>query len=69
MRYPPGSGKRSIALGSIDWLIEAIRAPETWRRRQKSRAEFAGLDPRTLRDVGISEARLFIEGNKPFWEA
>ncbi len=61
--------RRNIALGSIEWLTRAIRALDTWRRRQQSRSQFAGIDHRILRDAGISEARVFIEVNKPFWEA
>ena len=59
---------RNLALGAIGWLTGTIRMLETWRLRQKSRAQFAGLDSRVLRDSGISEAHRFIESNKPFWE-
>jgi len=59
---------RNIVLGSIGWLTRTIKMLETWRLRQKSRAQFAGLDSRVLQDSGISEAHRFIESNKPFWE-
>jgi len=67
-QLPTEAGNRRVALGSIEWLIRAIKTVDTWRQRQKSRAQFAGLDARILRDSGISEAQRFIEGNKPFWE-
>ena len=41
----------------------------TWNRRHKTRRQFARVERRILRDVGISEADRFIEINKPFWEA
>ena len=66
---PPDTDRHNIALGSVDWLAKTVRAINTWRQRQKSRAQFAGIDSRILRDAGISEAQRFIEGNKPFWEA
>ena len=59
---------RNIVLASIGRLTSTIEMLETWRLRQKSRAQFAGLDSRVLRDSGISEAHRFIESNKPFWE-
>lgn len=67
-QLPTQAGNRSVALGSIEWLIRAIKTADTWRQRQKLRAQFAGLDHRILKDSGISEAQRFIEGNKPFWE-
>jgi uncharacterized protein YjiS (DUF1127 family) len=30
--------------------------------------QFANVEARILRDVGISEGQRFIEVNKPFWE-
>ena len=41
----------------------------TWNRRHKTRRQFASVEHRILRDVGISAADRFIEINKPFWEA
>ena len=66
---PRKTGSRNLLPGSIAWAARAINILETWRQRQKSRAQFAGLDARILKDSGISEAQRFIEGNKSFWEA
>lgn len=49
-----------------DHLADLARALETWRRRQQTCTQLAHIDSRTLRDAGISEARRFIEINKPF---
>ena len=49
----------------------ASRIRETvaiWRRRYRTRRQFAEVEARILRDCGISEAQRFIEVNKPFWE-
>ncbi len=67
-QVPTETSPRNFVINSVDWLTQAIRTLDSWRQRQKSRAQFAGIDMRTLRDSGISEAQRFIEGNKPFWE-
>jgi uncharacterized protein YjiS (DUF1127 family) len=38
-----------------------------WRERAHSRKSLSGLDPRMLRDIGISPSQLWHETNKPFW--
>jgi uncharacterized protein YjiS (DUF1127 family) len=40
-----------------------------WYRRINSRWELAGLDQRSLRDVGLSAASADYEASKPFWTA
>jgi len=49
-----------------DHLLELVMSMESWRKRKQLDMQFAHIDPRTLRDAGISEARRFIEINKPF---
>ena len=39
----------------------------TWRRRVRERRELAQLDSRSLRDLGLTEAAIQFEANKPFW--
>ena len=51
-----------------DHLIGLVMSLESWRRREQVSMQFAHIDTRTLRDAGISEARRFIEINKPFRE-
>jgi uncharacterized protein YjiS (DUF1127 family) len=45
-------------------LAATIRA---WRQRRASRDELARLDPRLLRDIGLTPADAWLEINKPFW--
>jgi uncharacterized protein YjiS (DUF1127 family) len=61
--------RRNLAIRSLELLTRVIKIIEIWRQREISRTSFYVLDPRILRDAGISEAQRFIEGNKPFWEA
>lgn len=39
-----------------------------WRKRAKGRAELAGLDDRTLADIGITRADAEFLANRPFWK-
>ncbi len=59
---------RKLALDTMNRISGIIGTLGTWRLRHKSRAQFAGLDARTLRDSGIDDAFRFIESNKPFWK-
>ncbi len=68
-QLPLKTDSDSIFADSIRWLAGMFAILDDWRLRQKSRAQFAGLDARILRDSGIGEAHRFIESNKPFWEA
>jgi uncharacterized protein YjiS (DUF1127 family) len=61
--------RQNLAIRSLELLTRVIKIIEIWRQREISRTSFYVLDPRILRDAGISEAQRFIEGNKPFWEA
>ena len=63
------SGRQNLLICSIGLLTRPIKVIEIWRQREISRASFYGLDSRVRRDVGISGAQRFIEGNKTFWEA
>lgn len=68
-QLPVKTGSGSIFDESLQRLAGILVTLDNWRLRQKSRAQFAGLDARILRDSGIGEAQRFIESNKPFWEA
>ena len=58
----------SAALVIAARLKHLFAAVDTWRQRHRSSMQGARIDPRILRDLGISEAERFIEVNKPFWE-
>ena len=54
------------------WLPKAacslvIGVLREWCRRSRDRAQFALLDERMLRDIGISRCDVVAEINKPFW--
>ena len=38
-----------------------------WRQRAEARRSLVELDPRSLRDIGISPAAAAFEADKPFW--
>lgn len=66
---PMVTGNRSHLLELFERLTRSVRTLDTWRQRHIKRMQFADIDNRILRDVGISEAQRFIAVNKPFWEA
>ncbi|MGK7867966.1 DUF1127 domain-containing protein [Falsiroseomonas sp. E2-1-a20] len=41
----------------------------TWRRRRHGRMALAAMDPRLLRDIGLSPEAASTEALKPFWRA
>ncbi len=41
----------------------------TWRQRARDRRELAGLDGRSIRDLGLSPGDVLFEVNKPFWRS
>jgi uncharacterized protein YjiS (DUF1127 family) len=47
--------------------LRAIGVLCEWRRRSRDRAQFALLDDRMLRDIGVSRRDMLAETNKPFW--
>jgi uncharacterized protein YjiS (DUF1127 family) len=65
---PDAGAVHAQRLSILDYLAGGVQALETWRRRHKASMQFARIESRLLRDLGISDARRFIEVNKPFWE-
>jgi len=60
---------RRRARRTAEWVARIRKLARTWHQRHRTRQDFARVEPRILRDCGISEAERFIEINKPFWEA
>jgi uncharacterized protein YjiS (DUF1127 family) len=56
---PPARGR--LILGTI---VATLRE---WRRRSVARREFAGLDERTLRDIGLDPGVVDYEIGQSFW--
>lgn len=64
-RRPHRSGARSLLSGpevATDLLL-------TWLDRYAQRRQLARLDPRMLKDIGVSQAEAVAEARKPFWRA
>ncbi|PJI43928.1 MAG: hypothetical protein CTR53_02290 [Ferrovibrio sp.] len=40
----------------------------TWRQRSRQRLELMSVDPRSLRDAGISPGAAAFEAAQPFWQ-
>ncbi len=51
------------ALGSLFALLLS------WQERESQRRHLAGLEPRMLKDMGLSKADVDHESNKPFWRS
>ena len=68
-RLPSGPGISLASSGLRDRWIRFSETIDTWNRRHRTRQQFAKVESRVLRDIGVSEADRFIEVNKPFWEA
>jgi uncharacterized protein YjiS (DUF1127 family) len=50
---------RAVTAAAATWRL--------WRERAYSRKNLAELDPRMLRDIGVSPSQIWHEANKPFW--
>jgi uncharacterized protein YjiS (DUF1127 family) len=63
---PASTRAHSLLFTIADQLSHLVKALEHWRRQQQTGMQLGHVDVHTLRDVGISESRRFIEINKPF---
>ena len=67
-RESVGEHRRRAALDALSdaagWVLATLRE---WNRRSRERAQFARLDDRMLRDIGVAHAEREILANKPFW--
>ena len=64
----PGALRRRISRQGL-WsvLSRSLDRLREWRQRSRGRRELAALDERMLRDIGLSQADVWREINKPFW--
>ncbi len=59
---------RRVALDALDDATQAVLATvREWRRRSLGRRQLAGLDERTLADIGLTRSDAEFLANKPFW--
>jgi uncharacterized protein YjiS (DUF1127 family) len=49
-------------------LSRAAAVITSWRRRARERAEFASWGPALKRDIGITDADIWRETRKWFWQ-
>ena len=62
---------RSLLSGTISLFAKAWHLLALWRRRARARAELrmlCGIDPRTLRDIGLGPDDVQREMSRPFWK-
>jgi uncharacterized protein YjiS (DUF1127 family) len=50
-----------------EWICAIPAVFRRWRQRVRSRADLARLNPRELRDIGVTPSEAARECNKPFW--
>jgi uncharacterized protein YjiS (DUF1127 family) len=61
-------GARARPRPSVGWFARAHALVHSWRRRIYGRAELTGLSAHDLRDVGLSDAEVWAETRKWFWQ-
>lgn len=66
--YPPGADANPAATRWVEWFARYINSVDERKRRARRRRQFAAIDPRTLQDIGISQAQRFIAVNNPYAE-
>lgn len=49
------------------WLARSRDAVRDWVRRSSSRRSLQQLDERMLKDIGLTQADVVVETDKPFW--
>ena len=62
-RIPAVTRAGSPLLVLVDYLSSIVMSLEAWRQRDANSMQLAHIDPRTLRDIGISESQRFIAAN------
>jgi uncharacterized protein YjiS (DUF1127 family) len=50
------------------WTRRVATTLGEWRRRHRERNQLLALDPRMLKDIGITRTDAMFLGNKPFWK-
>lgn len=64
-RSTPAFGAIAFFATLVGYILIPAFALERWRRRQQASEQLAHVDAHILQDAGISEARRFIEVNRP----
>jgi uncharacterized protein YjiS (DUF1127 family) len=72
-RHEPAAavpGRPVVAAPRANWSLILgliVATLREWRRRRVGRRELAGLDERTLRDIGLDPGVVYYEANRSFW--
>lgn len=61
-RHDERSAARPTGAG---WLVRV----QLWLERRRQRLTLLGLNDQLLKDLGVSRAEAWAEGQKPFWRA
>lgn len=62
------SGRDAARMGKR-WLRRAHEVASTWQERARGRHQLKHLDGHLLRDIGLIQANVAAEVQKPFWRA
>lgn len=62
----PSFAGRLVALPG--WIAVLLATLSLWGERRRQRLALARLDPRLLRDVGVTHTAAARESRKPFWK-
>ena len=60
------AGRRRVAANPLARVWSILL---TWQARAHERQALRTMEPRLLRDMGLSEADVLSEARKPFWRA
>lgn len=62
------SGRDAARTGKR-WLRRAHEVASTWQKRARGRHQLKRLEGHLLRDIGLIQADVAAEAQKPFWRA
>ncbi|MGI9434589.1 MAG: DUF1127 domain-containing protein [Geminicoccaceae bacterium] len=62
------SGHGAARMGKR-WLRRTLEVASTWQERARGRQQLKRLDHHLLRDIGLIQADVTAEAQKPFWRA
>ena len=60
--------QKATGISLVKKVIAIISAMNLWIERYHQRKQLAELEPRMMRDLGLSKAQVQAEISKPFWK-
>jgi len=67
--YAAAEHRLGVDLNLTGMIVRAIEALLAWHERSTQRRLLLSLSDQMLKDVGLSRADAWQEGNKPFWRS